>query len=94
LPILLIENKSDLVEENQSEETGLNEFARKNKFVGAFRTSSKTGLNVDESINYLLLQIIAKLENSNNMENEIKDKSFVIQKTKLVSHPEKRSNCC
>jgi hypothetical protein len=93
--MLLIENKADLVEESKSDENELKDFARKNKFVGAFRTSAKTGLNIEESINYLLMQIIAKLENSNNMENEaIKDKSFMIQKSKLISQPEKRTNCC
>ena len=83
------------MEDNESDDIVSKEFARKYNFIGAFKTSAKTGLNINESIHYLLLQIISKLENCNNMPNDnLKDKSFVIEKAKILSNQKGGSNCC
>ena len=60
LPCLLVENKVDLVD--FKDDSSLQKFANKNKFCGAFRTSSKTGFNVCESMEYLIRNIIQRME--------------------------------
>jgi Ras-related protein Rab-32 len=54
IPMILVVNKFDLVEniaeeelEEQMTQEFLNEFADQNGFVGALRVSAKTGLNVN-----------------------------------------------
>lgn len=64
LPSILIENKCDLLSEdgtNSIEE--LKEYAKKNKFISSFRTSAKENINVKESIEYLINEIIKKMNN-------------------------------
>ena len=39
----------------------LEEFAKNNGFDGCFRTSSKTGKNVNEAMNYLINNIIMSI---------------------------------
>ena len=47
LPCLLVENKADLLEEENAEKNPeLEEFGSSNGFCGSFRTSAKTGLNI------------------------------------------------
>jgi len=64
LPCLLVENKVDLVD--FKDDPSLQKFANKNKFCGAFRTSAKTGFNVCESMEYLIKNIIKRMEGSQN----------------------------
>ena len=75
LPSVLIQNKVDLLpseEEDNTEE--LNEFCKQNGFNGGFRTSAKTGKNISESMEFLIKEIIKKLEelsaNGNDYKNE------------------------
>ena len=60
LPCLLVENKVDLID--FVDDPSLQEFANDNGFCGAFRTSSKTGFNVVESMEYLIKNIIKRME--------------------------------
>ena len=60
IPYLLVENKAELVE--FEDDPSLQEFAEINGFCGCFRTSSKTGYNVDESMKYLIRIIIKRME--------------------------------
>ena len=62
LPFLLVESKADLLENPESEDVTLKEFAEKNGFIGSFRVSSKTGLNVTESFEFLLHNLIKRME--------------------------------
>ena len=65
LPCIIVENKSDLIEENEKEnhEKEIKEFAKNNGFNGGFLASSKTGYNIIESITFLLKEIIKRGEN-------------------------------
>ena len=74
LPCLLVENKVDLVD--FEEDPSLQEFAKKYEFCGAFRTSAKTGYNVSESMEYLIRNIIKRMEDFQT--NQIKKKSRCI----------------
>ena len=60
LPCLLVENKVDLVD--FEDDPSILEFAKNNEFCGAFRTSSKTGFNVCESMEYLIRNIIKRMK--------------------------------
>ena len=60
LPCLLVENKVDLVDFEV--DPSLQTFAIENEFCGAFRTSAKTGFNVSESMEYLIRNIIKRME--------------------------------
>ena len=62
IPALLVESKCDLLDNPEVEDETLQEFAKVNNFIGSFRVSSKTGLNVAESIEFLIKNIIKRME--------------------------------
>ena len=70
LPCLLIENKVDLLEGGE-EDPSLQEFSSSNEFCGYFRTSVKTGLNISESMEFLIKTIIKRLEDMQSKGNEV-----------------------
>ena len=60
IPNMLIQNKIDLVPENEVQDmTKLENFCKENKFDCCFKTSAKTGYNVNQSMDKLI-EIIAK----------------------------------
>ena len=66
IPCLLVENKADLLKEEEQENyEQLKEFAMKGEFCGCFRISAKTGLNINESIEFLIRNIIKRIEDMN-----------------------------
>ena len=70
LPFILIENKADLLPPNERNNiSSLKGFANANKFIGSFRTSAKTGLNISESMDYLIKNIIKRLSKMNESNN-------------------------
>ena len=90
LPCIIVENKSDLIEENEKEnlEKEIKEFAENNGFIGAFLTSSKTGENVNDSITFLLKAIIKRMEDMPNKGIEV----FTTERKSLALDPEKHNN--
>ena len=59
----MVENNAELLENGYDE--GIDElkyFASKNGFCGAFRVSAKTGYNVNESMEYLINNILERME--------------------------------
>ena len=60
-----MENKADLLCDEKIDDPELTEFANKNGFDGAFRTSAKTGLNINESMTFLISNIIKRMERIN-----------------------------
>jgi len=72
----LVENKSDLLTESERKNmVELKGFANSNNFTGSFRTSAKTGLNINESMDYLIKNIINRLAKTNEGFNP--DKSSI-----------------
>ena len=65
IPCLLIENKIDLLSDDEklNDDPELNDFAKKNQFINCFRTSAKEGINIHESMSFLIRNIIEKMEN-------------------------------
>ena len=82
LPCLLVENKADLLEEENAEKNPeLEEFGSSNGFCGSFRTSAKTGLNINESMEYLIKNIIQRMEAMQSKGNEV----FMITANNYIS---------
>ena len=102
LPSILIRNKVDLLEndDNNDDEEKIKEFCESHSFLRCFKTSAKTGTNIDEAMNFLIEHIIDKMEKLaesgvNPFEKENR-KSLVLQ-TKNHSEGDKGSNamgCC
>ena len=98
LPCLLIENKADLMEENKIDEMEeLKNFSNDNEFINCFRTSAKTGLNINEAMSYLIEYIIKKLKNISEKDIANDRKSIVLEPEKHTNNDKyrhKKSGCC
>ena len=100
LPSVLVENKIDLVEEDVvKEETEIKQFAEENKFVGYFRTSVKMGIGVDECMEFLITNILERIEkcskegNSNPLEKDVRN--LVLEHKKVEEgNNNKMGGCC
>ena len=99
LPALLVENKVDLAEYVGSDQV-VKEFAETNKFCGHFRTSAKMGININESMEFLIKNIIERMEEfckDGQIPVEKDRKSIVLETAKYstVSElPVHKSYCC
>ena len=63
IPAILVENKVDLLGPEDAENIDrLKNFAETNEFNGFFRTSAKTGQNISESMQFLIIEIIKRME--------------------------------
>ena len=101
IPSILIRNKIDLLEneDNNDDEEQMKEFCEKNKFLRCFKTSAKTGTNIDEAMNFLISTIIDKMEKlvqsgSNPFEKD--RKSMVLQSSKHSENNKENNGmgCC
>ena len=101
MPCLLVENKLDLLEDGNENDPSLQSFAQNNEFCGCFRTSAKTGVNISESMEYLIKNIIKRMEDVAQKGNEVfttkrKSVAFDLEKynEKAVSQRKKNNGCC
>ena len=98
LPCLLIENKADLMEENSIDDIeDLKNFSENNEFINCFRTSAKTGLNLNEAMSFLIEYIIKKLKNISEKDIENDRKSILLEPEKHANNDKYRhqkSKCC
>ena len=63
MPCILVENKADLLDKDEIDNTQeLEEFSECNGFDCFFRISAKTGLNVNKAMEYLINNIIKRLD--------------------------------
>jgi small GTP-binding protein len=102
IPSILIRNKVDLLEneDNNDDEEQMKEFCEKNSFLRSFKTSAKMGTNIDEAMNFLIHDIIDKMEklaqNGNNPFEKDR-KSLVLQPKKHTENAKENSGmggCC
>ena len=101
LPIVLVQNKIDLVEAEalEGDEEELKKFVDENKFLTFTRTSCKNNQNVNETMDFLLANIIDRLEDYHKKANipidNNKRTSIVIQAEVKSNHSLLNSrNCC
>ena len=92
LPMIIMENKCDLLGDENDYDKGIEElksFSDNNNFLGAFRTSALNGYNVENAINFLVDDIINKIEN--NKSNNTHNASIKLNETK---EEQKSKRCC
>ena len=101
IPAILIRNKVDLLEndQNNDDEEKIKEFCQNNNFLQCFKTSAKMGTNIDNAMDFLIGDIIDKMEKlaqpgSNPFEKD--RKSLVLQSSKHSekTQAEKIGGCC
>ena len=99
IPIIIVENKCDLLGETEEDYNKnieeLNKFCEDNNMQKCFRTSAKNGYGVEESINYLVREIV-KMNNFNDvfLEEESLRETIALSKTPHYSIRAKKDNCC
>ena len=92
LPMIIMENKCDLLGDENDYDKGIEElksFSDNNNFLGAFRTSALNGYNVENAINFLVDDIINKIEN--NKSNNTPNTSIKLNETKEEQNSKR---CC
>ena len=101
LPCLLVENKVDLLDDSNAVNCDeLAEFANNNGFCGSFRTSAKTGLNISESMEYLIRNVIQRMEAVQSKGNDVfssERKSVALdpdKHTEVAQRKQKNKGCC
>ena len=100
LPSVLVQNKIDLVEENElKDEEEIKKFAEENKFIGYFRTSVKMGVGVDECMEFLITNILERISKcSAGGKNPLeKDRKSLVLEHKKVTEQNTNSSmggCC
>ena len=101
IPAILIRNKIDLLEndENKDDEEEMKEFCEKHSFLRCFKTSAKTGTNIDEAMNFLISSIIDKMESltqngTNPFENDRKSMVLLNNKHSDSNKESSQNGCC
>ena len=100
IPIILIENKCDLTGKDENEYNKdfeeLNIFGENNDINKCFRTSALTGYNVEESINYLINEIIdIRGNNDNDINKERKDSYYLKKEAHQTGiRSQEKNKCC
>ncbi len=86
LPCILVENKVDLLEPSKANNlTDLKAFANENGFSSCFRTSAKTGQNLNEAMTFLIENILERMKN-------VSSKEFTTDRKSVTLDPEKHQN--
>ena len=83
----MVENKVDLLDDGALEDAELQEFAKNGEFCGCFRTSAKTGVNISESMEFLIKTIIKRMEDMASKGNEV----FSTERKSVALDPEKHT---
>ena len=101
IPSILLRNKVDLLEEkdNNDDEDMIKDFCEKNKFLRCFKTSAKAGTNIEEAMNFLIGNIVDKMEKiseSGTNPFEKDRRSLVLQSKKHTENNKDNNNagCC
>ena len=88
LPIILVQNKTDLLKDDQDEI--LKSYVDNNNFLTYTKTSCKNNENINETMDYLLTNIIDRLEeyykNINVDLNESKRNTSIVEQNAVLGH--------
>ena len=83
----MVENKIDLVEDNGENDPEFESYAQSNGFCGCFKTSAKTGVNISESMEFLIKNIIKRMEDMSQKGNEV----FTTERKSVALDPQKHN---
>lgn len=73
----------------------LENLVKKNKFMECFRSSVKAGININESMEFLIKTIVDKLDNvSNEVKIQETNKKSIVLENSKHTNKEKKENCC
>ena len=100
VPCVLVENKADLLPQNEVNNlVSLKGFASANNFIASFRTSAKTGYNINESMSYLIEHVLQRMSTITSQEFTTDRKSATLDPSKHANQENIRSQqngggCC
>ena len=101
LPFVLVQNKIDLIEEKKDLdeiENKTKELSEQNEFAKYYLTSVKENVNVEETMNYLIGNIIDRLEEyakkGGEVFNDQRRRSNITLREASSNAKDKKSNCC
>ena len=101
LPFVLVQNKIDLIEEKKDLdeiENKTKELSEQNEFVKYYLTSVKENVNVEETMNYLIGNIIDRLEvyakNGGEVFNDQRRRSNITLRETSSKGKDKKNSCC
>ena len=95
---MLIENKVDFFyNEEVKEDQELKNFAETNNFCGCYKVSAKTGLNITESMEFLIINIINRkkdMKQEESEENSEDEKNIILDPGDIDDLKKKDKSCC
>ena len=97
VPIIIIQNKCDLLGSELEYNKGieeLQEFVEKNGIKSGFRTSAMTGFGIQESMDFLIREIIKVADFKENEDNNEEGRETVAISDKPRSIRGKSKGCC
>ena len=99
LPSVLVRNKIDLLENDVQDDEEIKEFAEQHRFVNVFKTSAKMGIGIDECMEFIIGNIIDRLDKlaqEGKLPVEKERSSIILQSAKAANKPEEQSGgmCC
>ena len=96
IPCILVENKLDLLDDQNEGEESLKKFSKESDFCGCFRTSAKTGKNISESMEFLIKVIIKRLKDmeEKNLPNEHERYTVTLRPENSIRKEKGHSKCC
>jgi small GTP-binding protein len=96
VPMIIIQNKCDLLGSELEYNNGieeLKEFTERNGIKNCFRTSAMTGFGIQESMEYLIQEIIKVTEfRENEYDNENRETVAISDKPRTIRG--KKNGCC
>ena len=96
VPMIIIQNKCDLLGSELEYNKGieeLKEFTERNGIKNCFRTSAMTGFGIQESMEYLIQEIIGVTEfKENEYDNENRETVAISDKPRTIRG--KKNGCC
>ena len=100
IPLIILENKCDLLGKENDYNKNIEElkkFSEENNFLGAFRTSALNGYNINNAINFLVDEIINKVEKEeeeNKKLNNKEDGRKSLRLNEINVQKAKSNKCC
>lgn len=91
VPVMIIQNKMDLLSKPNENEDKFKEFGKNNGFIASYRTSAKTGEYIDHAMNCLFEEILKKSDQDYPHEEFRKQNTTL---NKPISETEKNKGCC
>ena len=95
LPMMLIQNKIDLIEAEERNFEALQDFSNRNGYIKCYQTSVKLSLNVVESMTDFIGTVIDKTEDINDKDLKKNDRnSIILSSNNQVQSKSIKKKCC